>query len=288
MLARWTPRTASTDVAEWARSVVGAAAPATPERAKSLLWAAAKLGTFATTVGLALCEETLLVDEVIERFVVVGANEVSPAGRRTLRTNLRALARAGAPVRPAPRPLSRERAKAPYTAAEVAAYLALADAQPPSRRLRASALICLGAGAGLRGGDLRHLRGVDIVARSGAVVVEVRGANPRVVPVLAAFGDRLAAAAADAGEHHVVAGKNPRRHNVVTPLIASLAGGTHLERLDMARLRATWLATVADLIGLPTLLAAAGITCSQRLGDVVATLAPGDEATAVALLGGLR
>jgi hypothetical protein len=33
---------------------------------------------------------------------------------------------------------------------------------------------------------------------------------------------------------------------------------------------------------------AAGITCSQRLGDIIATLQPGDEAEAVALLGGAR
>jgi hypothetical protein len=32
---------------------------------------------------------------------------------------------------------------------------------------------------------------------------------------------------------------------------------------------------------------AAGITCSQRLGDIIAALQPGDEAEAVALLGGI-
>ena len=33
---------------------------------------------------------------------------------------------------------------------------------------------------------------------------------------------------------------------------------------------------------------AAGITCSQRLGDLLATLDPADEATAVTLLGAAR
>ncbi len=33
---------------------------------------------------------------------------------------------------------------------------------------------------------------------------------------------------------------------------------------------------------------AAGITCSQRLGDLLAGLDPADEATAVALLGARR
>jgi hypothetical protein len=50
---------------------------------------------------------------------------------------------------PADAPLPRERAKARYTAAEIAGYLALADAQPTAaRRMRAAGLVCLGAGAG--------------------------------------------------------------------------------------------------------------------------------------------
>ena len=40
------------------------------------------------------------------------------------------------------------------------------------------------------------------------------------------------------------------------------------------------------MLGLATFLHAAGISCSQRLGDIIAGLQPGDEAEAVALLGG--
>ena len=65
-----------------------------------------------------------------------------------------------------------------------------------------------------------------------------------------------------------------------------LGGG--LPRLDTSRLRATWLRDCADLLGLATFLHAAGITCSQRLGDIIATLDPGGEAEAVALLAGQR
>jgi hypothetical protein len=54
------------------------------------------------------------------------------------------------------------------------------------------------------------------------------------------------------------------------------------------RLRATWLAETAALIGLPAFLHAAGISCSQRLGDITAGLDRGSEDQAVALLGGLR
>jgi hypothetical protein len=40
-------------------------------------------------------------------------------------------------------------------------------------------------------------------------------------------------------------------------------------RLDTSRLRATWLRDCADLLGLATFMHAAGISCSQRLGDLL-------------------
>ena len=50
----------------------------------------------------------------------------------------------------------------------------------------------------------------------------------------------------------------------------------------------TWLRDCAQLIGLATFMHAAGITCSQRLGDLIAGLEPGGEASAVGLLGASR
>jgi hypothetical protein len=59
-----------------------------------------------------------------------------------------------------------------------------------------------------------------------------------------------------------------------------------LPTLDVGRLRATWLRDVAEVIGLKAFMDAAGITCSQRLGDLVATLGAVDERRGVVLLGG--
>ena len=194
-----------------------------------------------------------------------------------------------AAVLPADLPLPRERAKAPYTPAEIGGYLALAGAQPtPARRMRAGALICLAAGAGLIRADLRQVRGADVAARSGGVVAAVRGARPRTVPVLARYQDRLLAAAGFAGDGLICGGTEPGRRNITYPLVSALDGGGGLPRLDTSRLRATWLRDCADQLGLATFMAAAGITCSQRLGDLTAGLEPGSEADAVALLGGTR
>ena len=95
-------------------------------------------------------------------------------------------------------PLPRERAKAPYTPRR--------DRRLPGPRRCAAdtrrggcarpGLVCLGAGAGLIRADLRQVRGSDIICRSGGVIVTVRGARPRIVPVLARYHQPLLASAA--------------------------------------------------------------------------------------------
>jgi integrase len=286
---RWRPSSMSPQAAAFARDVVAAVAPQGPERAKNLLWAAGRLADYAIALGLDPVPEVLLHPSTAERFTRC-APGLSPVARRTLRTNLRFIGRRVVPhLYPADLPLPRERSKQPYSPEQVGGYLALADAQPTAgRRMRAAALVCLGAGAGLIRGDLRDVRGTDVGCRSGGVVVTVRGARPRAVPVLSRYHERLLAAAAFAGSGLACGGADPARRNITTPLTRSLAGGAGLPRLDVSRLRATWLAEVADLLGLATFMHAAGITCSQRLGDLLAGLEPAGEQDAVRLLGAAR
>ena len=83
-------------------------------------------------------------------------------------------------------------------------------------------------------------------------------------------------------------GVEPSRRNITTPLISSLSGSADLPRLETGRLRSTcWLAAVAEGIGLRAFMDAAG-SCSQRLGEIVATLPHANEPTAVAVMGGAR
>lgn len=286
-ITSWQPSSMSPRAADFARAVVSQAAPGGRERAKNLLWAAGRLADWATGLGLEPVPEVLLHSSVTGRFTA-HAPGLTGVTRRTLRTNLRFIARAVVPaLAPADVPLPREHAKAPYAPAEITGYLALAAAQPTAaRRMHAAGLICLGAGAGLIRADLRMVRGSDIICRSGGVIADVHGARPRAVPVLARYHEPLLASAAFAGDGLVTGGADPARRNVTTPLTRALAGGTGLPRLDTSRLRATWLHDCAQQIGLAAFMHAAGITCSQRLGDLLATLGPGDEAGAVALLGG--
>jgi integrase len=285
-IAAWGPASAPPQAAAFARTVVAAAAPPRRDRAKNLLWAASKLAEYGMGVGLEPEPAVLLHPSVIERFAAHAPGISGPA-RRTLRTNLRFLGRKVVPqLHPADAPLPRERAKAPYTAAEIEGFLALAGAQPTrARRMRVSALVCLGAGAGLIRADLRQARGSDVVRRAGGVLVQVRGSRPRAVPVLARYQPRLLEAAQFAGEGFLTGGEQASRPNLTNRLTSSLAGGSGLPPLDTSRLRATWLAECAALIGLPAFLQAAGISCCQRLGDITAALEPGGEEQAVALLG---
>jgi integrase len=288
-IGRWRPSSVSPLAAAFARHVITEAGPAGRERAKNLLWAAGKLADYGIGLGLEPVPEVLLHPSVAERFTRC-APGLSPVARRTLRTNLRFTGRRVVPhLYPADLPLPRERAKQPYGPAQIDGYLALADAQPArERRMRAAGLVCLGAGAGLIRGDLRDVRGTDVACRSGGVIVSVRGARPRTVPVLARYHARLLAAARFAGSGLVCGGTDPGRRNLANPLIRALDGGGGLPRLDTSRLRATWLADCAELLGLATFMHAAGISCSQRLGDLVAGLEPAGEADAVRLLGARR
>jgi hypothetical protein len=281
-ISRWRPSSVSPRAAAFARDVIRRAAPQGRERAKNLLWAAGKLADYAIGLGLEAVPEVVLHPSTAERFTRC-APGLSPVARRTLRTNLRFIGRRVVPqLYPQDLPLPRERAKAPYSPAQIDGYLALADAQPAAeRRMRTAGLVCLGAGAGLIRGDLRDVRGTDVACRSSGVVVTVRGARPR-------YHTPLLAAALFAGSALICGGADPGRRNLTNPLIRALDGGTGLPRLDTSRLRATWLRDCADLLGLATFMTAAGISCSQRLGDLVAGLEPAGEAAAVRLLGAAR
>jgi hypothetical protein len=125
-LAQWRPSSVTPQAASFARQVVMLAGPAGRDRAKNLLWAAGRLADHGIGLGLDPVPQVLLHPSVIERFTA-HAPGLSGVTRRTLRTNLRFLARAVVPqLAPADAPLPRERSKAPYTPAEIGGYLALA------------------------------------------------------------------------------------------------------------------------------------------------------------------
>ena len=67
-IARWRPSSVPPQAAAFARQVVPLAGPGGRERAKNLLWAAAKLADYAVPLGLDPVPEVVLHPSVIERF----------------------------------------------------------------------------------------------------------------------------------------------------------------------------------------------------------------------------
>jgi hypothetical protein len=104
--------------------------------------------------------------------------------------------------------------------------------------------------------------------------------------VLARYQQPLLEAAALAGGRFLLGGARPGRHNVCDRLVALLCSDSSLPRLQSGRLRCTWLLACARRIGLGAFMQAAGITCSQRLGDLAARLPAATETELITLLGG--
>jgi hypothetical protein len=287
-VSSWRPRAISGEEAAFARRVVLACDPKSPARARALLWATSRLAAFGHGVGLCALEADLLRPSVIERFVIVGLAHTSGSRRRTVRANLRFVGRRVAPRQfpPDPVPVPRLCSALPYSDAEIASYLFLAAAQPTeARRMRATGLISLGAGAGLVGSDLRLVRGTDLEQVAGVLCVRVAGRRPRLVPVLARHREALVVSAAFAGDGFVVGGISPERHNVTHRLVDSLSSGVDLSRLSLSRLRASYLASLVRAAGLPELLSAAGLRDSKAIFDLVSFIGPPDEDRVVAVVG---
>ena len=119
-IAAWRPVSVPAPAAALARLVVEQAAPGGRKRANALLWSAARLADFAASRGLELVPEVVFHPSVIERFALAAPGLSDPA-RRVLRTNQRFIARRVVPqLHPPDAALPRERAKRPYSAAEIA------------------------------------------------------------------------------------------------------------------------------------------------------------------------
>ena len=287
-IASWRPSSVTPQAAAFARQVVAEAGAAGRERAKNLLWAAGRLADWAIGLGLDPVPEVLLHPSVIERFTAhapgLTGGDAADAAHQPAVPGPRG-GPAACPGGRAAAPRARQGALQPR-ARSTATSPWPTRSRPSARRMRAAGLVCLAAGAGLirvrpaRRPRHRHLLPVRRRHRRRSAAAG-RG-RCRCWP---ATTSPLLGLGAFAGSGLVTGGTDPARQNVTNPLARSLAGGTGLPRLDTSRLRATWLADCAQLLGLATFMHAAGITCSQRLGDITATLEPGSEEQAVTLLG---
>jgi integrase len=172
--------------------------PTASPAARRAGYVTASLAAFCAAQGLG---DASLCRELVEAYCAIGLSARTTSTRGTYRAVLRATAEhlerrpaVAYPGAPAP---------APYSPDERAALFATAAAQPrPWLCQAARVLLCFGIGAGLRPGELARLRGGDVEARDGAVVVSAAGRSVAVAQPCAAEAAALARAAGPAHLFH--------------------------------------------------------------------------------------
>ena len=219
---------------------------------------------FAEARGVPAGWESLLDYDVIEGFCVAGLAGRASSTRGTYRSALYRLAIiANGPPGQRPTPFPGAKAPPPYPAAERAELAAAAAAQrDPAKRASALALVVFGIGAGLRPGELVALRGADVTRHGRQVVVQVRGAAARAVPVTADYARRAGELARRAGSDFVFCpGLADRGYkNFVTSFTRRLAADPAAARLSLNRARSTFICHhMAAGTPVPVLLAITGI-----------------------------
>lgn len=247
----------------------------------------AQIGYWCLKQGMDLDVEDVLDPDTVERYCLVGLKGDPSAG--DYRSRLRRLGRAltiRAPWEPAPEPLKRRSLAPPYMPVEVGRLKRDADRQATELRERAfQVLLALGLGAGLDGRWTGQVRGSDVRASSGVILIDVPDPCARPVPVLAEWEDEVSRLAIQAGPGLLLGGE-PNK-NLVSNRINQLELGKDSPALASNRLRSTWLLAHIELgTRLPELAAAAGMQGVTALSDLLplATLL-GDPAAWRALRG---
>lgn len=275
-------------IGPFVRAAVQEAAPGTAYSEKQLYPVMAKLGRWAIEVAaLPLDREILLDAATIDEFAHGALITYTSAGRATMRSKLRAIARALTGDDGADEQVSIRRSAPvqPYSAEDLAALESWANGQhSEDRRTSAGALLALGAGAGLTGREIVAAQRGDVTSSGSALVVHVRGAAARTVPVLTEWEHVLMGRAADSHGWLFRAGQEGGNRNLITDFVSR----SH-QRLNVQarRLRATWLVHHLTIgTPLPVLLTAAGLQSAEALDRLLPFVPEWDTEEQLRLLRG--
>jgi hypothetical protein len=206
----------------------------------------------------------------IEQFIQNGCQHLTVRTRATYRS---ALLRVGEHVagwqvvRPTQGlPIGAADPQAPYSPGELAAVLgAVSGRRTGFQRHNGLVIVALGRGAGLTAGDITALVGTDIEERhDGTVIVHVAGPNRRQVPVLASWATQVAGLGVMTGHHPMFrSDRTEIKRNDIARFCDRLVW-RDAPRLNVSRLRATWIVEHLEA-GTPLhlLAAAAGVRAAS-------------------------
>lgn len=219
--------------------------------------------------GLPMTIGELFTLRVIEAYCA--SRDTTDATRATYRSQLVAVAEdlnpGGIPRRPAP--IRRTTIKPPYSSAEMAEFRQWATGQNTDlRRRKAKLMVALCAGAGLRPNEFQLLRS-DVVVDDQGIVITVRSAEPRDVPVLREWEPWILEALDDVPEDAPLWMSDGQQPN--KSLLNAFTAKTIGKAPNSVRLRATWIVNHLAM-GTPVkeLMRAAGMVQFNNLHHYVA------------------
>lgn len=197
---------------------------------------------FCALEGIARPQVALRDAALVEAFLALGCSDLAPHSRGTYRSALRRIARVETSDELAS-PFPASSAAPPYRGGDLASLWSIVAHQPsPSRVVNATVLFSAMVGAGLRPREVAALRHGDLEQHNGDGRVLVRGAHPRVVPLLSPYGDALLRAAASRRDFLFRPGAPQRStKNLVGEICAALVRDPGEVALSSARARSTFI-----------------------------------------------
>lgn len=278
---------------------VRASSPTGMRNARRLLSYTSAYATWVRTNAEPVPTVRALADlRLLDRYINAGLAQLSDGTRATHRSTL---ATAIAAILSGGQRRARAAYRggsAPYSPADEQRFLLLARHQPtPLKRARLSAVVALGAGAGLDSSDLRGVRPADIeVLTNPADVFQVTvrsGQRPRTVIVRTYYRELLAEALrlhreAGFSDADTLLGCEANRSVASRVVEQSLTATGEPVRIEIARLRATWLlAAMHAQVPLTVILQAAGLKSARPIADLIAYLPEPDPTEFAQLLAGV-
>lgn len=283
-IAKFTPKSLPPEV--WSRiggfvtSSVEQATPHTVTTAMTLMTIVTQLVVWTDRLGLPFDAEVVFHPGTIDRFAVEGCAHLAAGTQQNYRTWLRDVGHTLCPDLYPPRQLALPRSDPlePYSSSDMAALSAWSRGLPSDRyRHNSSVLLDFGFGAGLTSQEISRLVGSDVHGDEDGVTVTVIGDKARDVPVLRRFEDQVKALARLAGSGPIFLPERRGIHNRQIPNFIARCPQGDAPRLNMNRLRATWIVLhLSAGTQLGALAKAAGIDASQlvRYQPYAAALGP--------------
>lgn len=247
-----------------------AAVPKVAYTAADLKWATTRLVHHVLLTEGVLTRKVVFHPRTIDTFITTALPKMTAASRSNVRSILLRMTEVLLGER-APRvrltPISAADPSVPYTVDEIGAFRVWAARAQSDRRGDAAALVALGFGAGLSGGEVADLRIGDVAVDGSAVTIEVSGPRQRTVRVDNAWTRLLVKAVTGRdGEEFVFC---PKREGVSKNLVNNFVARTSgsIPGPNSQRMRATWIVAQLDSAMTPAvLLEQAGVRNLAALG----------------------